>query len=92
MNKNPQKCTLFDHVFYTPLRELFEVENSYFVCRISYVAKGNSATDFTDYIEKYSHGERRGFLDPRRRNSRAGEITGLLQIFLGTKASFKIKK
>jgi hypothetical protein len=45
--KNWQKCALFDPVFCTPLRKLFEVKNSYFVSRISYVARENSATDFT---------------------------------------------
>jgi hypothetical protein len=44
-SKNVQKCALFDPVFCTPLRKLFEVKNSYFVSRISYVARGNSATD-----------------------------------------------
>jgi hypothetical protein len=45
-SKNVQKCALFDPVFCAPLRELFEMENSYF-------ARGNSATDFTDYTDFY---------------------------------------
>jgi hypothetical protein len=34
-SKNVQKCALFDPVFCTPLRKLFEVENSHLVFRMS---------------------------------------------------------